>query len=220
MSQLFKSLLDELEGLNQESVALTKALPADNGKDKDKIQAAAGEGGGDAGGGKDPDADPDADPNADPDNQPVLGKSMVVKDAEGNDVEALDATEILKSLAEDMDMVKGVVAEGGVLAKALEQTVGLVKSQGVLIKSLQEQVAKLSGEGRGRKAVLTLTEKIAPTLAKSQQQDDGMTPQEFMVKSQAAFTAKRITGQELTVIDVSLRENVAIDAGLIQKVLA
>ena len=209
MSQLFKSLLDELEGLNQEQDALAKALPADNGKDKDKIQAAAGEGGGEGEGEGEGEEDP-----------PVLGKSMTVKDADGNDVEALDATEILKSLSDDMAMVKGVVAEGGVLAKALEQTVGLVKSQGALIKSLQEQVTKLSGQGRGRKTVLTVTEKVAPTLAKSQQDEDGMTAVEFMAKSQAAFDAKRISGKELTVIDVSLRSNVAIDAGLIQKVLA
>lgn len=145
-------------------------------------------------------------------------KSLQVTLADGTVVDAEDGTELVKSL---MDQVSGLE---GVMAKALGQAVGLIKRQGEqiashgdLVKSLQTKVAELSGEGRGRKALLSIAEK--PTqLAKSEPQ--GMTPQDFMVKANTAFSGGKITGQELTVIDVSIRQGQAIDTGLVSKVMA
>lgn len=147
-----------------------------------------------------------------------MTKSLQVTLADGSVVEAEDGTELVKSL---MDQVSGLE---GVMAKALGQAVGLIKKQGEqlaatgdLVKSLQSKVAELSGEGRGRKTMLSIVEK-PNQLAKSEPQ--GMTPQDFMVKANTAFSGGKITGQELTVIDVSIRQGQAIDTGLVSKVMA
>lgn len=150
--------------------------------------------------------------------QPQMAKSLQVTLADGTVVDAEDGTELVKSL---MEQVSGLE---GTMAKALGAAVGLIKRQGEqltatgdLVKSLQSKIAELSGEGRGRKAVLTIVEK-PNQLAKSEPQ--GMTPPEFMAKANSAFAGGKITGQELTVIDVSIRQGQAIDTGLVSKVLA
>lgn len=147
-----------------------------------------------------------------------MAKSMQVTLADGSVVEAEDGTELVKSL---MDQVSGLE---GVMAKALGQAVGLIKRQGEqlattgeLVKSLQTKVAELSGEGRGRKTMVTVIDKPGQ-LAKSE--TPGMTAPEFMAKSHAAFNAGKINGTELTIIDVSLREGQLPSAGLISKVMA
>lgn len=209
MSQ-FADLLKELGEVQSESDTLAKALPAEGGEDDDKaIQAAAAEG--------EPDADDEnpEDGEGEPagDEKPMT-KSMTAM-VDGEEVEAIDATELLKSLD---DRIGGVES---VLAKALASTLSTVKSQGDLIKSLQSQMTKLAGQGKGRKTVLTVMEKPAAgeqTLAKSQQ--DGMTPQEFMLKANSAFDARKLTGQELTTIDVALRSGQPIPPALITKALS
>lgn len=215
MSQ-FEQLLGELQADNE---AMAKALPADDGKDDKKIQAAAGEGGGDGGGAGA--ANPDDDEENENENATPMGKAMTLTDEHGNPVEAFDGTELVKSLLEEVGALKGQVGtQETTMAKALESTLGVVKSQGALIKSLIARVDALSGQGRGRKTVLAVTEKVVATgLAKSQP-EEGLTPQEFLAKSEAAFNAGRITGLEFTTVDVSLRSNVAIDQSLISKVLA
>lgn len=197
----FDKLLGELE-------TMTKALPAPNMDDDNKIATAAGEGGED---------DEDKD-KLDADGKP-MAKSFQVTLADGSVVEAEDGTELVKSLLARIDGTEDT------LAKALGSAVGLIKAQGealaantALVKSLQSKVAELSGEGRGRKTVVSVHEKPGTTLVKSE--SEGMTHGEFMAKSNAAFTAGRISGKDFTVIDVSLRSNVAIDPALVSKVLA
>lgn len=209
MSQ-FADLLKELGQIQSESDTLAKALPAEGGEDDDKaIQAAAAEGDTDA-----DDENPE-DGHAEPDgDEKPMTKSMIAM-VDGEEVEAIDATELLKSLD---DRIGGMES---VLAKALESTLSTVKSQGELIKSLQSQVTKLAGQGKGRKTVLTVMEKPAAgeqPMVKSQQ--DGMTPQEFMLKANAAFDARKLTGHELTTIDVAMREGKPIPPALITKALS
>jgi hypothetical protein len=214
MSQ-FEQLLGELQAENE---ALTKALPADDSKDDEKIQAAAGEGGGEG-------AEKPAGENDDEEEEGAtpFGKSLSLTDAEGNAVDAIDGTELVKSLMEEIGAIKGQVGDHeSTMAKALESTLGLVKTQTALIKSLTARVDELAGKGRGRKTVLAVSEKVAAgaaPLAKSQA-EEGLTAQEFLAKSEAAFGAGRITGLEFTTIDVSLRSNVAVDTALVSKVLA
>lgn len=217
MSQ-FEQLLGELQADNE---AMTKALPAEDGKDNKVIQAAAGEGGGNGEATPNPGEDDEDDENDD-DTTP-LGKSLSLTDAEGNLVDAIDGTELVKSLMADIGALKGQVGtHEETMAKALESTLGVVKSQGALIKSLMSRVDELAGKGRGRKTVLTVTEKVATgtPLAKSQPGEGSMTGPEFLAKSEAAFGAGRITGLEFTTIDVSLRQNFPVDKALISKVLA
>jgi hypothetical protein len=196
----FQALLGELE-------TMTKALPAADVADDKKIQAAA-DGNGDA------DDDNKDDQQGDP-----MAKSLQVTLADGTVIEAEDGTELVKSLMDQVgkqeDMM--VKAMGGVINLVKHQGEQL-KAQGTLIKSLQDTVTRLSGQGAGRKSIVDVHQQVGELTKSLQAPSQGPTAQEFMVKSHAAFTAGKISGQELNVIDVSLRQGAAIDPTLLAKV--
>lgn len=195
----FDALIGELD-------TLTKAIPAVVDGD-DKIANA------DAGNNDDDNDEDDKEGG----NAP-MAKSFVVELEDGTKIEAQDGTELVKSLMSRIDNNEET------LAKALGSAVNLIKVQGeqlaqttALVKSLQSKVSELSGEGRGRKTVVSIHEKPANTLAKSE--PEGITAQEFMTKANAAFNAGRISGKDLTVCDVSIRSNQPIDQSIMAKVL-
>lgn len=205
----FDKLMAELQQAATDQDTLAKALPTDDGKDDEAIQAAAGEG---DEAGKSGDA-ADADDKSGGDDKP-MAKSFEVTLADGTKVQAEDGTELVKSLTARLDKSEAD------MAKVAGAVVALVKGQAALIKSLGDQVTKLSNAGRGRKTVVTVTEKKdgGEPLAKSD--GAGMTVETFLAKSQSAFDAKKITGVELTTIDVAARMGVPVDPGLISKVLS
>ena len=212
MSQ-FNELLAQLKAAGDEQTTLAKALPAEDGKDDEQIQAAAAEGDTDADNENPEDhEEPDGDED---DGKPVMAKSVTAV-VDGEEVEAVDATELLKSLD------ARVSEHDAVLAKALESTLSTIKAQGDMIKSLHAKIEKLAGQGKGRKTVLTVVEKpaVGETMAKSEQ--DGMTPGDFMAKANAAFAAGKLTGKELTTIDVAMRTHQlgVLDQTLIAKALS
>lgn len=211
----FDTLLATLNGVADEASTLAKSAVAAEADDKKVVAAAAdagikppviaAAGGADAGAG-DGDGDEDEDEGAE------FGKSLG-SDADGNPL--VDATDLVKSLIARQDGTEGV------LAKALETFTGTLKSQNDLIKSLSARVETLSGQGRGRKAVLAISEKpVIGDLAKSgAAEDEGkITPAELMAKSNAAYEAKKISGVELNTIDACLRHREPIPAALLQKV--
>lgn len=209
MSQ-FEKLLGEIADLGAEQEAMTKALPADDGKDEENIQAAAAEGGldGDADdeGGK-PDGDDDDEGNA------PMAKSIELTLEDGTKISAQDGTEIVKSLRARVEQNEEQ------MSKALGSAVELIKGQSALIKSLSERVAKLSGEGRGRKTVVSVVEKPGPgasTMAKSE--PAGMSPDQFFVKALDAQKAGRISGTEIAVAEACLNRGEAIPASIVQRV--
>lgn len=207
MSQ-FDELLAQLQAVEQEQSTLAKALPQEGGEDDEAIQAAAAEG---AEGEENPEDKEDGEGGEKP-----MAKSHVL---DGEEVEVVDAGELIKSLE---GLTGRVDEQESVLAKGLGAVVGMLKSQSELIKSMQGQLSKLSGQGAGRKTVLTVMEKPGvgeQPLTKSQQ-DGQLTVGEFLAKSDAALQAKKINGLERTVIDVSVREGKPVDQGLIAKVLA
>jgi len=221
----FKDLLATLGTIAEDNETLAKSVTAAPAPDDKQVAAAAAEAGAltdeqkeaaeaaaaaaaaaeAAGGGAA--ADKDA---------PPMAKSMTVKDADGNEVEVLDAEEVLKALNTRLE------GQEDFLVKSFGPVLGVIKSQGEMIKSLHAQVVALGGQGRGRRSVFAAIEKPAAggDLTKSLKDDDtqSMTPGDFMAKSNAAYDAKRITGQELTTIDVCLRQNAPIDPALIRKV--
>ena len=209
MSQ-FEKLLGEIADLGAEQEAMTKALPADDGKDEENIQAAAAEGGldGDADdeGGK-PDGDADDEGNA------PMAKSFELTLEDGTRLVAQDGTEIVKSLQARVEQNEEQ------MSKALGSAVELIKGQSALIKSLSERVAKLSGEGRGRKTVVSVVEKPGPgasTMAKSE--PAGLSPEQFFVKALDAQKAGRISGTEIAVAEACLNRGEAIPASIVQRV--
>ena len=206
----FDKLMAELQEEQQAQEALSKALPAEDGTDDQTIQAAAGEGGAQGEGGTD-DNGGGAEVK-DKDGKP-MAKSFKVKLDDGTEVEATDGAELIKSLTERLD------AGEATMAKAMEQVLGLVKGQSAMIKSLSEQVTKLRGEGRGRKAVVTLTERNSATEALNKSEPQTMKGEEFMAKAMSAFNAGKITGGDIALIEACTHRGEQPPAGLVQAVL-
>lgn len=208
----YEALLEELE-------TLQKSMDQGD-SDDEKIAAAAAAGDEDE---DDEHDEPDGDEgmggegDGDGDEGP-MAKSFSFQLDTGEVVEAVDGTELVKSLQNEVALLKSERETAASQSEKVFQAVlGQLKSQGQLIKSLSAQVEKLSSEGRGRKSI------AAPNaaMAKSMGADaGGLTPDRLLAKANAAFDAGRISGKELTVIDVSLRHGAALDDGLMARVLA
>lgn len=207
MSANFEALLKELGDVAAEADnTLAKAIPAA----APPAMAAAGVNPEDDE--DDEDGDDAAIEAAADGDKPTFGKSFEFVDDAGAKHEAVDATEMLKSLFARVDTVDEV------LAKALTSMAGSLKAQGELIKSLSGQVQSLSGQGRGRKAVLSVVEKPAIGEMTKSQPEAGITPDQFFAKANAAFDAGKISGKDLNVVSVCLRGNHPIDPALVQKI--
>ena len=199
MSQ-YDELLAELD-------LLQKSYGADDGDQK--IAAAAEDEDDDENEHPEPDADDaggpsDNDEDNDDDFQPIA-KSFAFQLDSGETVEAIDGTELIKSLQDRVSAADTV----------LHDAVSLIKSMHGEIGSLKAKVARLSSEGRGRKAVVNVHESAEP-MAKSQ----GLTAVDLMAKANAAFAEGKLTGSELNQIDASLRMREAPNPSLIAKALA
>jgi hypothetical protein len=210
----YEALLEELE-------TLQKSMDQGD-SDDEKIAAAAAAGDQDEDDEHDePDGDEGMDGEGDGDgdgDEGPMAKSFSFQLDTGEVVEAIDGTELVKSLQGEVALLKSERETAATQTdKVFQAVLGQLKSQGQLIKSLSAQVEKLSSEGRGRKSI------AAPNaaMAKSMGTDSGgLTPDRLLAKANAAFDAGRISGKELTVIDVSLRHGAALDDGLMARVLA
>lgn len=207
----FEKLLSDLAQATTEQEALSKALPADDGTDDKKIQAAAEEGG--SGDGKSAEGDADNKGDGDDKDKP-MAKSFKVTMPDGTEVDAEDGTELVKALNQRLD------ANEAELGKAFAGVIGLLKGQAEMIKSLSEQVKKLGGEGRGRKAMVTISEKkdVTTPLAKSEAKD-GLTGEQFMAKAMSAQKEGRINGFQVSLAEACLNKGQEIPADIVQRVL-
>lgn len=207
----FDALLEDIGGVSAAHDELAKALPVaaeegdedgKDGKDKDgkdtseddaKIAAAAKEGEGDA-----------------------LGKSFTFKDADGVEREAIDGTDLLKSLLGRVDAGEAKTAE------VLTAAMGVIKQQGAMLKSLSETVGALAGQGRGRKAVVSIVEKpagAAEALAKSHASEGGVSGEEFMAKALACQAAGKLSGRDVATAESYINMNQAPPAAIVSIVL-
>lgn len=221
----FKTLLDELSKLSKSFGAADDADKS-NEEDDAKIKAAAD---GDVDGdgkldGVDPDTtgtddDVDADADNDEDEDEMLGKSFDVTLANGEKREAIDGTKMVLSMMKRLD---GTEAD---MSKALTLAVGTMQkmqkaltAQGALIKSLQGDLERIGGQGRGRKAVLSIMEKAS---AKDGDDDKaGVAPGEFMAKALAAQKAGRLTGSDVALAESRLNRGLPVPDRIVTAVTA
>lgn len=209
MSQ-FEELLDQLNAEQKEQSTLAKSMPAADAEDDEAIQAAAAEA----------ELEEELEEELDDEQDEGLVETPMTKSMtlDGEEVEVVDAEALIKSM---QDLTGRVGKQEETLTKALTGTLALVKQQGEMLKSMNARLNKMSKSGAGRKTVLSVHDKPATGgeehLAKSEQ---GMTAGELMAKAHAAFDAGKISGLELTTIDVSLRGNTQIDQGLLAKALS
>lgn len=200
----FEKLLAELsqETANQETLAKSLAAPA---ADDAKIAAAAADTAAAAAAGE----------KKNPEDEEDLAKSLEAAAAAAG-VAVIDGEEFAKSI----DSLGGrMTAAEDVLAKAMDGALGMIRGQGEMIKSLNDRITALSGEGRGRKTVVTVTERqpAGEPLVKSQQ---GFTVGEVMAKANTAFDAKKITGLELTTLDVALRNGTPPSESVLARIVS
>lgn len=218
MSQ-YEKLLEELE-------TMAKAMPGDEGADDDKIQAAAAAANPDADGdGENDVTGDDLNPEGgeglgdegegDGDGDETMGKSFALKLEDGTELEAIDGTELVKSLMARVESNEGTVM------KALGTAVDLLGKQGNMIKSLQDEVKKLAGEGRGRKTVVSVSEKpvAGATMAKSQGAADGLSANEFMAKALAAQASGRLTGLDVARAESALNKGLPVPQDVVNRVI-
>ena len=218
MSQ-YEKLLEELE-------TMAKAMPGDEGADDDKIQAAAAAANPDADGDGENDVTGDDlnpegseglgdEDEGDGDDEETMGKSFALKLEDGTELEAIDGTELVKSLMARVESNEGTVM------KALGTAVDLLGKQGNMIKSLQDEVKKLAGEGRGRKTVVSVSEKpvAGATMAKSQGAADGLSANEFMAKALAAQASGRLTGLDVARAESALNKGLPVPQDVVNRVI-
>ena len=214
MSGNFEALMAEL---NSEVAEMTKAMPAPGDEDDDdtvdtddtdkKVMAAAADGDADDEGGS---ADGDAD------DKPMMGKSMTVE-IDGKQVEAVDGTELVKSLMGQVEQLGGkLTASEDKLAKALTETLGVVKSQGAVIKSLQESVARLASAGRGRKSAVVVHEP-GTDMAKSQTGGEVVNNNQIMAKALSAQTAGRLSSVDVARVESYINMGAAVPAEILSR---
>ena len=196
----FDTLMEELETLQKAYGDDKIAAAADEDDDEQHPEPDADN----SGGPSDHDEDnADEDDEDEDDGFEPIAKSFRFELDNGQTVEAIDATELVKSLKGRLDETETL------LAKAIEErdtvngrVLGLLKSQSAEIAGLKAQLAKLSGEGRGRKAVVNVHEAAEP-MAKSESNPRA----ELMAKATAAYEQGRLTGREWVEVDASLRLN-------------
>lgn len=137
----------------------------------------------------------------------AMTKSLSVTLADGTVVEAEDGTELVKALTEQLGALTTRIEESETsMVKALGTAVTLIKAQSASIAGLQDQIKTLSGEGRGRKAVLTVIDRKAEgtTLAKGGDGVKEPTVGEFLAKAEVGFKAGKISGQHLCYIESAI----------------
>lgn len=208
----FDALLTDLASLKEDGEAMHKSYaPTDDAKDDKNILAAA-----DDKGNGDLDDDGTDDKTGDPvakKGEEGLGKSFDLTLDDGTQVQAFDATEMLKALGARQDGVESA------MTKALGIIIETNKLQGDLIKSLQADVTRLASAGRGRKTAVTIAEKIDPaSLAKSE--PSGMDANTFMAKALSLQEAGKLSGLDVARAESYLNRGIEIPADIRAKVMA
>lgn len=220
MATEFEKLLGAIESMQEDAEVLHKSMPGEGEADDEKIAAAAEDGNPDADGDGQNDVsgeatDGDADDEGEGEEGESMGKSFSFTLEDGTVVEAQDGTELVKSL------IARVEGTEEVMSKALGAAVDLIGKQGDMIKSLQEQITALGSTGRGRKAVLSVAEKpAAGDLKKSlgQEEEKGMSVNEFMAKALSAQTAGKITGLDIARAESALNKGLPVPQDIVARV--
>lgn len=225
----FTKLLEQLQAVDAtQAETLAKSIPA--AQDDKNIQAAAGQSpanngeGAGAGSGEGEGEGEENKGEGEGENkgegEGSMTKSMpAVEGANGE--EMIDATEVLETLQKSMNSTNEALNTGFPLMISMMERMGnTIAAQGELIKSLQQNQINAGAQGSGRKSqVVVMAKSVAGAAAVEHANDTQMTVGELMIKSNAAYTAGKINGVELNMIDCAVRNNFAPDANIMAKVL-
>lgn len=215
---MYDKLLEELG-------AISKAMPGYEAQDgeEERIRRAAADGGDMGGEGEEGGEGEDEEKEEDE----VFGKSFRVTMPDGGEAEVIDGTAVVAklgaSLKETQDGFSSVMRKSmKVMSEfnaAIAKRDAVIAKQGEMLKSLSETVERIGGEGRGRKAVVSVAEKRGGDFG-DVNKADGITPAEFMVKSRAAFEAGKITGGDLMRVEAHINRGISPPAEIISRIAA
>lgn len=139
-----------------------------------------------------------------------MAKSMVVQGDNGEMVEAIDATDLLKSMIGRQDTQEFALTE------ALKTVVALTQKQGQMLKSLSAKVDALGAQGAGRKSVMGVSDGMAKSMSAAGR-PQAMKPDEVMVKCLSAQKLGKITGLDVARAEASFNAGVAVPADILQR---
>lgn len=166
-----------------------------------------------------------------------MAKSFSIQTEDGQTLEVMDASEMLKSFGARLDestatmqslfsSVVGVMQSQDKLVKSLtdklEGAATTITEQGTLIKSLQEEVTKLGSAPGGRKAVLTVAERTtapATDIMAKAGMPEGVTVDDFFAKASNLQLEGKITGVDIAYAETCLNHGQAIPETIVRRVL-
>ena len=152
-----------------------------------------------------------------------FGKSFQVTLEDGEEIEAYDATLVLKSFDERISETEKLVATVAKLSEDIQSLRAAlaedtlkkaISTQTDLIKSLADQVSTLRKEGTGRKSVLNVHEKpTAPGTAAP------ITPNgdDLLTKAEVAMRQGRISALDVSRIETYLGRGLKVPPELLQR---
>lgn len=233
---MFKTLLETLQNLDAEQgeVLAKSVQPAQDDKKIQAAAAASGANNGD-GNGAGPGEGTEGDEGEEGDEKSKKAKgseseqegayeksqekeSTLVKSMTGaNGEELIDATEVLESLQKSMN------DNNEMLGAALPTMINMMKRMGETIATQGEMIKSLqAGQGAapaGRKSQVVLLAKSAAGTQAAEQEEPQVTADDLMIKSNAAYSAGKISGVELGMIDLALRSRQLPDQDLLARVM-
>jgi hypothetical protein len=212
----FNEMLADLQALYATREDMLKAMPKPDAEDA-KVKAAAADDNDNDDNDKDDNGDEE---DGDEDDSEPMSKSFMT-DANGQQFEVMDATDLIKSLTTRLDnaegqsfqaveMLTGLVKTQSDMIKALGES---QKSQTGLIKSLQSQVAAFGSKGRGRASASSV-----PHVSRADQPATGLPPEDFMMKALAAQAAGRLTSIDIAMAESYLQRGMAVPVDITSRV--
>ncbi len=214
----FAGLVAELQQMHQEILAKSEKADADDADDDTRIQAAA-DGDADDDGELDGEDMPGDDDEPDGDEDDLLGKSFVVE-LNGEQVEAVDGTALVKSLQTEISGLRAVqTSELGQMREAISSAAALIKSLQADNARLTERLNALASSGGGRKSVLRVHERpvAGDDLRKSDPAPVGGA--DLMRKALEAQRAGRLSGTDVARLDAYLGRGLEVPEPLRRQIL-
>lgn len=167
-----------------------------------------------------------------------LRKSISITTADGETVEVVDGSELVKALSDRFDVSEATIlntlqsaalvikGQGTMLKSLSEQIVAqqtTLTEQDVLIKSLQTTVDKIGSAPAGRRAVLSVTDRRTATATdeagKKTGMPEGVTSDQFFAKAFIRQGEGRITGADISLAETCLNNQMPIPDSIVQRVL-
>lgn len=165
-----------------------------------------------------------------------MGKSFKVKLEGGDEMEAVDGTELLKAYAKKQGKIAKALSAAQPLIKALvdsntalgTKVAKLEKDTEGLTKALEASTAAnaelkksfdvIADKGKGRKSATV----VLPDVKDDKGNPKGMEPRQFMAKAlrMQAEGKGGVTGQDVATAEASLNRGVEVPLHIVQKVLA